>query len=213
MGLAISRDNLAGYSGTRRRQSVLLSEQGITVIEDYAHHPTEIRALLVSPRRRAKGRLVVVFQPHRFSRTKQFKREFAAALSLSDSVHLIDVYSAGEAPIVGGTSADIYVELKVVAATKSSYLPGDAALYDALLAEVQTGDTVAFVGAGDIDRRAREWILRLKATFKQAARWDGIATLLRESRRQSQARGTVGQQDDDTNWRSGTPLCRTGDRD
>src|SRR5208283_3380599 len=102
-----SRHALAGYSGIRRRQAVL-SADGPTVVEDYAHHPTEIRALLTSLRQRmaGRGRLIAVFQPHRFSRTAQFKAEFAAALSLADRVHLLDVYSAGEAPVDGGTAAD-----------------------------------------------------------------------------------------------------------
>ena len=106
MGVSVHSAQLNDFPGVRRRQAVLLARDGVTVIEDYAHHPAEIRALLASLRRRAgpDGRLVAVFQPHRFSRTAQFKSEFAAALSLADSVHLLDVYSAGEAPVAGGTT-------------------------------------------------------------------------------------------------------------
>ena len=102
----------------RRRQAVLLEEGGLTVMEDYAHHPSEIRALLPSLRERLApgGRLIAVFQPHRHSRTARFKAEFAASLALADSVHLLDVYSAGEAPVSGGTTADIYAEIKRSAA-------------------------------------------------------------------------------------------------
>ncbi|MCR6656319.1 MAG: hypothetical protein NVV63_11000 [Opitutus sp.] len=159
---------LSGYTGVRRRQTVLVDARGLTVIEDYAHHPAEIRALLGSLRGRvgATGRLVVVFQPHRFSRTAQFKAEFAAVLSLADSLHLLDVYPAGEAPIAGGTTADIYAELKRVSgALPVSYLPGDReGFFRALSDDVRRGDLVAFVGAGDIDRRAREW-LKLEGLF------------------------------------------------
>src|SRR5581483_6516354 len=103
MGIAPAARALADFAGVRRRQSVLSTAAGITVIEDYAHHPTEIRALLSSLRRglppeagrESSGRLIVVFQPHRFSRTAQFKVEFAAALSLCGRVHLLDVYPAG----------------------------------------------------------------------------------------------------------------------
>ncbi len=179
MGVPVEAGLLAEYPGTRRRQSVLFSDHGLQVIEDYAHHPTEIRALLSSLRKRAKGSLIVVFQPHRFSRTKQFKREFAAALALADSIHLIDVYSAGESPIAGGTSADVYAELQGMAVARSSYLPGDEALYRALLKEARPGDTVAFVGAGDIDRKAREWIALLRSKAAAAAKWDEFAADLK----------------------------------
>jgi len=160
----------------RRRQTTLPAPGGLTVIEDYAHHPAEIRALLAGLRRRigGSGRLVVVFQPHRFSRTAQFKAEFAAALAAADSVHLLDVYSAGEAPIAGGTSADIYAELKRIAgALPVSYLPGrDADFFRLLTRDAHDGDLVAFVGAGDIDRKARAWLEVLGEEAKKARRWD-----------------------------------------
>src|SRR5690606_27033398 len=152
--------------------------------EDYAHHPAEIRALLGSLRRAvpAGGRLVVAFQPHRFSRTRQFKAEFAAALAASDRIHLVDVYGAGEAPIPGGTTADLYAELHRQAATLPvAYFPGDTArVFAGLLEEVKSGDVVAFVGAGDIDQRAREWLQQYRAKQDEAKRWDAIAAELSE---------------------------------
>lgn len=176
MGIALAPRLLADFSGVRRRQAILHAQEGVTVLEDYAHHPAEIRALLTSLRRRVKdgGRLLVVFQPHRFSRTAQFKSEFAAALTLSDRAYLLDVYSAGEAPIAGGTSADIYAQVKQGApALPISYLPGDDDLfYNVLSRELSSGDFVAFVGAGDIDRKARVWIERLKAQAGIAQQWD-----------------------------------------
>jgi UDP-N-acetylmuramate--alanine ligase len=175
---------LADYPGVRRRQSVLHSAAGLTVIEDYAHHPAEIRALLTSLRRRLgkNGRLLVVFQPHRYSRTAQFKAEFAAALALADRAHLIDVYSAGEALIHGGTTADLYAELRKNAPSlPAAYFPGNVtALLDRLAREAASGDLVAFVGAGDIDQRAREWVALLMEKQKASARWDEIASALRE---------------------------------
>ena len=103
MGETPTMHCLADYRGVRRRQAVLLARADLTVMEDYAHHPAEIRALLGSLRRELAegGRLVVVFQPHRFSRTRQFKNEFAAALAMADSLHLLDVYGAGESPLSG----------------------------------------------------------------------------------------------------------------
>ena len=178
LGATLTPNLLADYPGVRRRQSTLHEKDGLTVIEDYAHHPAEIRALLTSLRRRVgeSGRLVVVFQPHRFSRTAQFKAEFAAALAVADSVHLLDVYAAGEAPIAGGTAADIYAELKRIAgALPVSYLPGGAGeFYGALSREVRRGNLVAFVGAGDIDRLARSWLGVLREEAMKAQRWDDL---------------------------------------
>ena len=178
MGATLSPALLADYPGVRRRQSVLHTTSDLTVIEDYAHHPAEIRALLASLRRRVgeSGRLVVVFQPHRFSRTAQFKAEFAAALAVADSVHLLDVYSAGEAPQAGGTTADIYAELKrIAAALPISYFPGGGHdFFRALSRDLRSGDLVAFVGAGDIDRLARAWLGILQEDAVKAKRWDEL---------------------------------------
>jgi len=176
LGATLTPTLLADYPGVRRRQTTLHAADGLTVIEDYAHHPAEIRALLTSLRRRVgeAGRLVVVFQPHRFSRTAQFKAEFAAALAVADSVHLLDVYAAGEAPTAGGTTADIYAELKrIAAALPVSYLPGGgAAFFGALARDVRRDDLIAFVGAGDIDRLARSWLEILREDAMKAQRWD-----------------------------------------
>ena len=183
MGVEPARGSLAHYPGVRRRQAVLLEEGGLTVIEDYAHHPAEIRALLPSLRGRLApgGRLIAVFQPHRHSRTARFKAEFAASLALADLVHLLDVYPAGEAPVSGGTTADVYAELKRGApALPVSYLPGHGlACIPALLQEARPGDLVAFVGAGDIDQTARAWVDAVKQGAARSLRWDRFAERVR----------------------------------
>lgn len=127
------------------------------------------------------GRLIAVFQPHRHSRTARFKAEFAAALALADIVHLIDVYSAGESPASGGTTADIYSEIKRGAPMLNvSYLPGDgAACVPALVREVRSGDVIAFIGAGDIDQTARASVGELRAGLAKARRWDRFAEEIR----------------------------------
>jgi UDP-N-acetylmuramate--L-alanine ligase/UDP-N-acetylenolpyruvoylglucosamine reductase len=183
MGSEPTRLSLADYPGVRRRQSVLLSDGGFTVIEDYAHHPSEIRALLPSLRRRISGggRLIVVFQLHRHSRTAQFKAEFAASLAMADEVHLLDVYSAGEQPVSGGTTADVYSELRRIAPQLAvAYLPGDGdALGASLLRSAKPGDVIAFVGAGDIERMARAWTEALGASIQRSRSWDRVADGLR----------------------------------
>lgn len=183
MGVALEPDLLAEFPGVHRRQAVLHRSETLMVVEDYAHHPAEIRALLDSLRRsrESEGRLLVVFQPHRFSRTRQFKGEFAAALAAADAVHLLDVYGAGEAPSPGGTSADLYAELRRKAPTLPvAYLPGDPRrLLEQLLRALAPGDLVAFVGAGDIDREAREWLQLRDQELARASRWDDLANELR----------------------------------
>ena len=180
LGAAIDAQSLAGFAGVRRRQG-LLHTSSVTIYEDYAHHPTEIRALLSSLRRRGPGRLVVVFQPHRYSRTAQFKAEFAAALAGADGLFLMDVYAASEAPVAGGTTADIYAEIKKTGAEHPvTYLPGnDAGLLKVLKLSLKAGDTVAFVGAGDIEQSAREFVANLKSEEEREAKWNEFFAALR----------------------------------
>ncbi|MCW5548684.1 MAG: UDP-N-acetylmuramate dehydrogenase [Opitutaceae bacterium] len=182
MGATLSPAVLADYPGVRRRQAVLHAAGGVTVIEDYAHHPAEIRALLAGlrPRVGTGGRLVAVFQPHRYSRTAQFKAEFASALAAADRLHLLEVYPAGEAPVPGGAGADLHAAFGGAAdGLPVTYHAGDdAGLFRALAAEVRPGDVVAFIGAGDIDRKAHKWVesLRMAGT----ARWDALAATLKQ---------------------------------
>ena len=183
MGVPPDGQALAAYAGVRRRQGVLFSG-GPVVIEDYAHHPAEIRALLTSLRRRVagRGRLIVVFQPHRFSRTAQFKAEFASALSLADRVHLLDVYPAGEEPVAGGASADLCAEMRRSAAqVPLSHFPGRGGqeLFQTLSGEAGSDDLVIFVGAGDIDRLAREWLEGRRPAAARTPRWDEFADAMK----------------------------------
>ncbi len=182
MGAKLAPELLANYPGVRRRQTVLHEADGLTVIEDYAHHPSEIHALLTGLRARVAqgGRLVAVFQPHRYSRTAQFKVAFADALALADRVHLLEVYGAGEAPVPGGTSAELGAELGKIAATGKvdTHAGSDAELFRAISTDTRAGDLVAFVGAGDIDRKARAWIATLAKTVTTVGAWDEIGKVL-----------------------------------
>lgn len=181
LGAEPAASALADYPGVRRRQSVLTSGTGLVVIEDYAHHPAEIAALLsgLRPRLPAAGRLRVVYQPHRYTRARQFRAEFAAALSSADALYLLDVYGAGETPVVGGRTADLATEcLAIRADLPVVHLPGPhGPTYERLSADLNPGDLVAIVGAGDLDQSARAWI----ATHPAAGWWDRLADHLRAS--------------------------------
>jgi UDP-N-acetylmuramate--L-alanine ligase/UDP-N-acetylenolpyruvoylglucosamine reductase len=180
-GAELQPDLLAAYPGVRRRQAVLASGGGFVVVEDYAHHPAEIASLLAGLRSRVSvaGRLRVVFQPHRYSRTAQFLTAFADALSAADAVYLLDVYGAGEEVLRGGTTADLAEEMR----RRHAQLPlvhlsgGHDGVYARVGEDMLPGDTVAIVGAGDLDVSARAWL-----AARDAVRWwDRVATLLRSS--------------------------------
>jgi UDP-N-acetylenolpyruvoylglucosamine reductase len=154
-----------GYAGVRRRQDVLLNRPGLSVYADYAHHPTEIAALLRSLHPRGPGRLVVVFQPHRYTRTRQFAPAFASALNLADRVYLLPVYAAGEAPLPGSTTDAIFAAAPAPA--RFSLHSSFAELAPVLEAEIPAGPgptTLVFIGAGDIDDLAAAVAGRLAAT-------------------------------------------------
>ena len=151
-----------GYRGVSRRQDVLLERPGLTVYADYAHHPTEITALLRSLRLRSPGRLLVVFQPHRYTRTRQFAAAFAESLNLADRVFLLPVYAASEAPLPDGTTAAI-----LAAAPASNKFTLHESFDDlatalrAALVENSAPVTLVLVGAGDIDEFAADFVRRL----------------------------------------------------
>jgi UDP-N-acetylenolpyruvoylglucosamine reductase len=174
MGACLSPGLLSEYSPVRRRQEYLLRDSRLTVIGDYAHHPSEIRALLRSLKAQVPEgkRLFVVFQPHRFSRTFQFKRDFAEVLQLADELHLLDVYPAGEAPLEGATSRDIFEALPESARVRAHCHGGDfLACFAAVEAGLRPGDWLAVVGAGNVDQMARQWLARRG--------WSAVAAELR----------------------------------
>ncbi len=159
----IGVEPLGKFSGMRRRQDVLYRGDRLKVVADYAHHPTEISALLRLLRETHLGSLVAVFQPHRYSRTRQYAAEFARALSVADETLLMPVYSAGEAHVPGGDAADILANIP--AGTGNIRLYPETSSLLARLRELASESTsaetlVAFVGAGDIDRIAASVFVR-----------------------------------------------------
>lgn len=164
---------LGKFTGIRRRQDVLFRNEKLKVVADYAHHPTEISALLRLLRETNLGRLVVVFQPHRHSRTRQYAAEFARVLSLADETLVMPVYSAGEERIPGGDSSDIIANTNAAAETAGTgkirlcaELPALFARLREIVAETRGNDSagtetvIAFVGAGDINRTAAAVFVR-----------------------------------------------------
>ncbi|MFQ6170487.1 UDP-N-acetylmuramate--L-alanine ligase [Oryzobacter sp. R7] len=150
-------EGLAGFTGARRRFEVRGEVDGVTVVDDYAHNAPKVAALVGTAaeivRRAGRGRLHVVFQPHLYSRTRDFAAEFAAALAPADDVVLLDVYGAREAPMHGITSELVGAPLRA--------LPGERVVEVGLAPEAAVahvvaaagpGDLVLTVGAGDVTR-------------------------------------------------------------
>ena len=137
---------LACFSGVKRRFDIQVKKPGCVYIDDYAHHPEEITAALSSIRKAyPSARLTAVFQPHLFTRTRDFAPEFAQALSLADKVILLDIYPARELPIPGVTSEIIFKDI-----TTEKVLLQRSELMDYLRQEPV--EVLATLGAGDIDR-------------------------------------------------------------
>ena len=140
---------LSIFGGAKRRFELKGKVNGITVIDDYAHHPTEIEATLHAAKNYPHGRLICVFQPHTYSRTKAFLKDFAKALSLADIVVLADIYAAREKNTIGISSTAILDELKAIG-TESYYFPSFGEIEDFLLENCVNNDLLITMGAGDI---------------------------------------------------------------
>ncbi len=140
---------LHAFGGTERRFEYKGSLGGITIIDDYAHHPTEITASLQAARNYSHKRIVCVFQPHTYSRTRAFLGEFAQALSLADVVVLADIYAARETDTLGISSRNLLLELEKQG-TESYYFPCFDDIENFLLKNCMNGDLLITMGAGDI---------------------------------------------------------------
>lgn len=150
------REGLASFGGVERRFQHLCDVAGVTIIDDYAHHPTEISATLQAARASYPGRRVVAaFQPHLFSRTRDFAREFADALCGADCILLAEIYPAREQPIPGVTS-DLIAQPLTRGGRSVQWQGPRSALAAALAQFVAEGDVVITIGAGDITRTGLE---------------------------------------------------------
>lgn len=155
-------EGLGAFTGAQRRFERMGEERGVVVIDDYAHHPTEIAATLAAARASYPARRVVVaFQPHLYSRTRDFAREFAGSLAAADAVYLTEIYAAREQPIAGVT-ADLIVAALGSERGKLAWRGDRAALAEALARGVRDGDVVITMGAGDITRTGPELLAKLR---------------------------------------------------
>jgi len=152
------------FTGVFRRWEVKADADGITVIDDYAHHPTEIRATLAGAKAGWRRRVIGVFQPHLYSRTRDFYDDFGRAFFNADVLVVTDVYPAREEPIQGVTGELIANAAKQYGHKQVHYVPDKKNIPEFLRSIVQKGDIVITMGAGDIWKYGEEFIKTLKTT-------------------------------------------------
>jgi UDP-N-acetylmuramate--alanine ligase len=150
---------LAEFRGATRRFELVGEAHGVSVYDDYAHHPREVEAAIDAAREATSARVLAAFQPHLYSRTRHLARDFAAALSRADAVCVTEIYPAREEPLEGVTGKLVVDALtEVRPGVPAGWTPGlkDAVAF--LAARAAEGDVVVTIGAGDIDRAARELV-------------------------------------------------------
>jgi UDP-N-acetylmuramate--alanine ligase len=149
------RAGLAVYNGVDRRFQLKGRANGITVIDDYGHHPTEIRATLAAARQCRFRRIHVIFQPHRYTRTQLLLDEFATAFSDADTVTVLDIYAASEAPIPGVTGEMLAKRIAKTRAVQAEYVRSFTEAAERAGKAAQSGDLVLTLGAGSVSQLGR----------------------------------------------------------
>jgi UDP-N-acetylmuramate--alanine ligase len=153
---------LETFRGVERRFDLQGTVAGVTVIDDYAHHPTEVRATLAAARTGPWERVVAVFQPHRYSRTAALYDAFGSAFADADRVVVTDVYGAGEEPLPGVTGKLISDSICAsIPGRLVAYLPHRGDVVDYLRVTAAPGDLVLTLGAGDVSSLGEELLMRL----------------------------------------------------
>jgi UDP-N-acetylmuramate--alanine ligase len=155
------REGLRQFTGVARRFEVRGQARGVTVVDDYGHHPTEIRATLAAAKSCCRGRMHVLFQPHRYSRTLHLLDDFARAFHQADRVVLLDIYAASEKPIEGVTSQALAERMRQFGHRGVEYAGSNEAGVDAIVQGVAPGDMILTLGAGSVSQLAEKILERL----------------------------------------------------
>jgi UDP-N-acetylmuramate--alanine ligase len=156
--LGVAPDQIAAgletFRGVDRRFQVKGVVRGVTVVDDYGHHPTEILATLRAARECGYGRVHVLFQPHRYTRTRDLMTEFAGAFRDADTVEVLDIYAASEEPIAGVDARALVNEISAEGTSTVEYAKSMVAAVDALARRAREGDVVLTLGAGSVSQGA-----------------------------------------------------------
>jgi UDP-N-acetylmuramate--alanine ligase len=165
--LGLTREAIRGalkqFRGAKRRFQTKGEVDGIWIVDDYAHHPTEINTTLLAAKQTDPQRLIVIFQPHRYTRTKFLREEFGRAFTPADVIILTDIYSAGEQPIPGITGETLVQEIEKYEGRSVTYIKNKDDIADYLYTIAQPGDLVITMGAGNIWQAGEQLVAKLKA--------------------------------------------------
>ncbi len=148
--LEIIRKSLKEFSGVQRRFQIKGEAQGVLIVDDYGHHPTEVKATLAAAATGMERRVVVLFQPHRYTRTQHLLEEFFTAFNQADKLIVMDIYAAGEKPIPGVTGQALYEGIKKHGHKDVSFIPEREKIVDHLATVLKKGDLLITLGAGDV---------------------------------------------------------------
>lgn len=164
IGTEMIRDALAGFRGIQRRFEFKGEVNGINVFDDYGHHPEEIRNTLRAARDSFKdSRIVVIFQPHRYSRTRDLFHDFSFAFEEADVLYVLDIYAAGENPIEGIGSENLVTEINQRTGKRlASYRPDRDKIVEELKLTLRQGDVLLTLGAGDVWKIGEDFLRRMK---------------------------------------------------
>jgi UDP-N-acetylmuramate--alanine ligase len=143
---------LATFRGVDRRFQVRGVERGVTVVDDYGHHPTEIRATLQAARECGYGRVLVMFQPHRYTRTRDLMDEFAVAFGDADAVQVLDIYAASEQPIEGVSGESLATAIREKGGGRVMYAGSMGEAVERLVGDARSGDMILTLGAGSVSQ-------------------------------------------------------------
>jgi UDP-N-acetylmuramate--alanine ligase len=144
------RHGLERFRAADRRFQIKAQMDGITIVDDYGHHPTEIRATLDAARLRGAKRLIAIFQPHRYTRTKFLLDELAGSFAGCDRVYVLDIYAASEPPMPGVNSERLVARMHELGVANAQYAPSEQAVVSQLVKDVRAGDLVLTIGAGSV---------------------------------------------------------------
>ena len=161
---ALILEALESFAGTGRRFELKAEIRKMMIVEDYAHHPTEIMATLDAARRGWSRRVVAVFQPHRYTRLAHLRAEFARSFNQADVLLLTEIYPAGEEPIPGVSGRALYEDVQQFGHKDVHFEPDLKKVPAALLKIVRAGDIVIFLGAGNITKAVPEFLKKLEAS-------------------------------------------------
>jgi UDP-N-acetylmuramate--alanine ligase len=159
----VIRQGLRAFTGVARRFDVKGEVNGVTVVDDYGHHPTEIRATLAAARSVAKGNLTVLFQPHRYTRTQHLMDEFARAFHDAGRVVVLDIYAASEKPVEGVTSQALVDRMRQFGHRGAEYASSAEAGVAAAMLGAAPGDMIVTLGAGSVSGLAPVIVEKLNA--------------------------------------------------